>query len=527
MQQILSRALMVVVCLATAVVSIQARTVQLHSVQFPEKRPIELSFQATPIAPAAQLEANVYYRNGQGRIDLTFSDMKPAILFGGDVTCFVLWAVTRDGQVENLGELVTRKRSGRLEFSTGKKNFALMVTAESFFLVGQPSELVAFHNRGRVAGETESVAFTFEDFVDAPRHSMDGIAHIKWDSKVPIELLQARKAIELAERHDAHKHAKQVYIEAGAMLKHANTTAANAPKSRELLDYSRRAVALSNEALNISMKRMEAIELEQQIAKRRAETKALERRAAQAEEDAEQARLLAEDARRMADEARRMADEVRAEKERTMAETAALRQEKTGLESAMVAMNQDKLELEQEAQRLLTEKTALQAESQRLRTERTALEAESQRLQGERDELHGRLQSALSHVADTQDSARGFVVNLPDILFAVNEATLKPEAQLVLAKLAGILLILPGQTVTIEGHTDSTGSPDYNLDLSQRRATAVLHLLRSQGLTPGRLNAVGFGMQRPVADNTTADGRGRNRRVEIVISEAGRAVAAN
>jgi len=520
MQRNLSRALMVVVCLATALVSTQARTVQLHSVQFPEKRPIELSFQATPIAPAAQLSASVYYRNGQGQIELTFSDMKPAILFGGDVTCFVLWAVTRDGQVENLGELVTRKHSGRLSFSTGKKNFALMVTAESFFLVSQPSELVAFHNRGRVAGETESVAFTFEDFVDAPRHSMDGIAHIKWDSKVPIELLQARKAIELAERNDAHKHAKQVYIEARAMLKHANTTAADAPKSRELLDFSRRAVALSNEALNISLKRIEANELEQQIAKRRAETKALERRAAKAEEDAEQARVLA-------DEARRMAEEVRLEKERTMAETAALRQEKTGLESAMLGLNQDKVGLEQEARRLLSEKTALEAESQRLRIERTTLEAESQRLQAERDELHGRLQSALSHVAETQDSARGFVVNLPDILFDVNEATLKPEAQLVLAKLAGILLIMPGQAVTIEGHTDSTGSPDYNLDLSQRRATAVLHLLRSQGLTPGRLNAVGFGMQRPVADNATADGRGRNRRVEIVISEPGQAVAAN
>jgi outer membrane protein OmpA-like peptidoglycan-associated protein len=119
------------------------------------------------------------------------------------------------------------------------------------------------------------------------------------------------------------------------------------------------------------------------------------------------------------------------------------------------------------------------------------------------------------------------VVNLPDILFDVNEATLKPEAQVVLAKLAGILLIMPDQRATIEGHTDSTGSADYNLDLSERRANSVRHFLRSQGLDPGRLQAVGYGMQQPVADNSTSEGRGRNRRVEIVINETGGTVSSN
>jgi outer membrane protein OmpA-like peptidoglycan-associated protein len=136
------------------------------------------------------------------------------------------------------------------------------------------------------------------------------------------------------------------------------------------------------------------------------------------------------------------------------------------------------------------------------------------------------LQAALSHVAETTDSARGFVINLPDILFSVDEAELKHDAQLALAKLAGILLILPDQHVAIEGHTDSTGSVDHNLVLSQRRAEAVLSLLSSQGLDRTRLESMGFGMERPVADNTTAEGRSRNRRVEIVISDSARGVAA-
>ena len=122
---------------------------------------------------------------------------------------------------------------------------------------------------------------------------------------------------------------------------------------------------------------------------------------------------------------------------------------------------------------------------------------------------------------------RGLVINLPDILFDLNEATLKPQTQVVLAKLAGILLIMPDRGLAIEGHTDSTGSAEYNLDLSQRRANAVLDFLQSQGLDAERLSAIGYGMQRPMADNSVEEGRQRNRRVEIVISEPREAIAAN
>ena len=493
-----ARALSIVMFAAVMLLPAHAKTVKLGAAQFPEKRTVELSFKATPIAPTAQLDAKVDYRNGQARIELAFSDMKPAILFGGDVTCYVVWAVTRDGQVENLGELVTRKRNGTLNFSTGKKNFALMVTAESFFLVAEPSELLVFTNRGTMVG-SRAEPFHFDAFVEAPRHSMDAIGHIKWDSKVPIELLQARKAHELAERNDARKHAGKVFYDAGAMLRAANGTAVSAPKSRELLDYSRRAVALSNEALNISLQRIESIELERRLVERRAETEALERRAAEAEAAAER---------------------VRAETERTIAETAALREERTSLENSMLSLKQEKNDLQHESQRLVAEMTALDQQ-------RRELSAESQRFQRERDELRGRLQNALSHVASTEDSARGLVVNLPDILFDVNEDTLKPEARIVMAKLAGILLIMEGQGAMIEGHTDSTGDAAYNLDLSRRRANAVKQFMQVQGVAPERLIAKGFGVEHPVAENATAEGRGRNRRVEFIISNSGSSPVSN
>ncbi len=259
-----------VVCLvALAVGATSAAPLELQSVEFPAKKPVHIWFTTTDAAPMTRVTADVTYHKGQARIDLSYDDMKPAILFGGDISCYVLWAVTRDGQVENLGEFLTRKLDGRLSFSTGKKKFALMVTAESFYLVGRPSELVVLYNRGTAEAVAPSSAFQFANFVEAPKHNMDAISHIKWDSKVPLELLQARKAFELATRNDSETHVPEIYADAGKALDSANQIAAHSPRSRELLDSARRAVALSNEAINISLHRIEAMELEAAVARQR------------------------------------------------------------------------------------------------------------------------------------------------------------------------------------------------------------------------------------------------------------------
>ncbi len=518
--------LMTGVVLMAVVQVVQGSQVAMHSVHFPEKVPVEVSLTPTPIAPSAQIVTYTNYKRGQARIELFYRYMKPAILFGGDVTCYVVWAVTRDGNAENLGELLTRKMRGKLTFSTGKKSFGLMVTAESFYLVRQPSELVLFYNEPSVTEGVESIPFTFANLGAAPRHSMDAISHIKWDSKVPLELLQARKAFELATQNDARIHATQIHIEAEVALETANAMASSDSRSTEMLDTARRAVALSNEALNISVRRIEAMEVERQLARRREETEALERRATEAES-------AARDAERLAAQVRSDAEIAFIEKERMISATAALRLEKSSLESAMLQLREDKRDLETGSARLQGEKVALENESkrlveekaemariaERLRREKAAVAREAKALQQEKDELSGRLKSALSQVAETNESGRGLVVNLPDILFDLNEATLKPEAQLVLAKLTGILLLLPDQGALVEGHTDSTGAPGYNLDLSRRRANAVARFLHSQGLNSNRLKAKGFGMERPVADNASRTGRQKNRRVEIIISE--------
>ena len=161
----------------------------------------------------------------------------------------------------------------------------------------------------------------------------------------------------------------------------------------------------------------------------------------------------------------------------------------------------------------------IEAERLELQGTLTTLREQAAVLAREKEDLSARLQGALSSVADTQSTARGMIVSLPDILFDTNEASLKNDARVVIAKLAGILLIMPELNLRIEGHTDSTGSLDYNQSLSERRAATVRDFLGQQGINGQRMVSVGYGLTRPVADNQTKVGRAKNRRVEIVIAE--------
>ena len=130
-----------------------------------------------------------------------------------------------------------------------------------------------------------------------------------------------------------------------------------------------------------------------------------------------------------------------------------------------------------------------------------------------------RLTGALSEVAQITQTARGVVVSLPDILFDTNKATLKPNAQVALGKLAGIVSVFPNINLRIEGHTDSTGSDAINNPLSRDRANSVMVFLRQQGVAASRMSAEGYGSRIPVADNGSIEGRAKNRRVEIILAE--------
>jgi outer membrane protein OmpA-like peptidoglycan-associated protein len=123
-----------------------------------------------------------------------------------------------------------------------------------------------------------------------------------------------------------------------------------------------------------------------------------------------------------------------------------------------------------------------------------------------------------NRIMETRDSARGLVVTMADVLFDTGKYDLRPPTREALARLSGIVLAHPGLRFEVEGHTDSTGSDELNQVLSQQRAGAVRDYLIQQGLPSPSISAVGFGKTVPVADNSTAEGRQKNRRVELIVS---------
>jgi outer membrane protein OmpA-like peptidoglycan-associated protein len=474
---------MTVVAIGFVSGAVEAVEVTLNQVTFPERNQIEIDFVRDERAPEAKMIAEVKHREGQADMNIRFREMKPAILFGGDVTCYVLWAVTRNGTVENLGELWVREASETVEYSTGQKSFAMMVTAESHPLVSAPSELVMFRSLPARAKKVTSAEFSFADFAPAPAIEFPSISRVIWDRSEPLDLRQAQKAYELAVAAGAEDYAATQLLRARTTLAQASGFSGGG-KKKATVDYSRRSIALSAEALQVTARQKEAEAVEAEIARRKAEMEALTARASEAEATAAAAAVALEEANRAIEEVQRS---------------------RTEAEAAVLAA-------QGELDRIEAERIALAASV-------TSLETQSAELAREKAELSDRLQGALSQVADTHESARGMIVSLPDILFDLNEATLKSEAKVVIAKLAGILLILPELNLRVEGHTDSTGSADYNQGLSERRAASVRDFLAQQGIDWQRMVAVGYGLTRPVADNATREGRAKNRRVEIVIAE--------
>ena len=411
------------------------------------------------------------YENAQAKISLKFKKFEPAVLFGGDVTSFVVWAVTPDGTCENLGELPIRDDSGSVSYSTGKKIFAMMVTAEPYPGVAAPSVLVVYTSSASDSKYAKNQAFAFSGYSRlAVKSDLESIQNLSWTGSDNYNIVQARKTLDLAVRVGAEKYAAPVLAEARQLLAQAENSTKSGGSSKAVIDYSQRSLARTTEAISATEKAKAAEAAAAEAARRAAEKAALEAKALSAEQAAKQ--------------------------------TSAILQ-KTELAKA---------DLEQA-------KANLEAQNARLQADQRALAAEKEKLQAERDALAARLGGALSKVADTKNTARGQMLNLPDILFDVNKATLKTELQVIIGKLAGILLMVPDLNVRVEGFTDSSGSLDTNMKLSEARAKAVADLLTKQGVDAKRVTFGGYGPQNPVAPNETKEGRAKNRRVEIIVKE--------
>jgi outer membrane protein OmpA-like peptidoglycan-associated protein len=501
-----------------------------------------INFEGTSLQPEAKGWARIEGERGYIKIDAHFDDLQPATRFGREYMTYVLWAITPEGRATNLGELQLKGDDGELEVTTELQAFALVVTAEPYFAVSQPSDVVVMENvvRDTVFERTEGRVETLQakyELLKRGTYLMNRDATIlntrPLEPGAPLDLAQARNALALARVAGADKYAAETFAKAQGLLAEAEAQREKGRRGNQVQQPARQAVQTAEDARLIALQRQEEeFQAEQRRLAAQRETDALAR--ARAEEDRRrQAEARADAERAAADRDRAAAEAARLAAERQRAEADAARAaQQAAADAARVAAEQQRVEADRaraeiERARVEAERVKAEADAARAAADaaRAAAEAQAQQArqlaeQAEREqaELRERLRQQLNVILETRESARGLIVNLSDVLFDVDKATLKPGARERLARIAGILSAHPSLKIEIEGHTDSTGSDEYNQSLSERRAQAVQAYLSDQAIGQSIASTVGYGESRPVATNGTSAGRQQNRRVEIIVS---------
>ena len=472
----------------------------------------DISFVGTAIMPRAQGQARVESRQGAISIDANFKDIGPPGQFGAEYLTYVLWAISPEGRPKNLGELLLDGGKSSLKVTTDLQVFGLVVTAEPYFSVSQPSDLIVMENevRPETLGKIEVIDAKYELLQRGQYQKLANVLQLTPDPKVPVEIYEARNAVQVAQSSGADKYAGETFQKAVNNLHQAEDYLQRKQRKPAIM-IAREAAQTAEDARSIAVKREEEEALEQErqaAAAREAEAK---RQEAEAKKQAEE-----EQHRREVAEQERKAEEER----RAQAETARAVAEKQQLEAQLAAAKEAAERAKAEAAQAIAAAAAERAQRDAERANRQAQDAERARQQAEleKQQLRAQLLQQLNAVLETKDTERGLVVTMADVLFDTGQYTLRQETREKLAKLAGIVIAHPGLRLTAEGHTDSTGSPEMNQTLSERRADAVVDYLESQGLPRDSLSAAGFGASRPVASNDTAAGRRQNRRVELIVS---------
>jgi outer membrane protein OmpA-like peptidoglycan-associated protein len=448
-----------------------------------------VDFRGTDLLPGVDGHAKVDSKNGRMTINVELKHLPQASLFGGQFLTYVLWAITPEGRAVNLGEVVPGDNGkDKLMVTTDLQAFGLIVTAEPYYAVTYPSNKVVAENilRDSTKGFEEPIDAKF-DVLEGGQYTIDvpgeQLPSRQATLDVPLDLLEARNAVVIAKAAGAQQYAPDSLTKAEDMLQRAEDYYQRRQGITPIGTAARGATQMAEDARVLTLRREREAKIE---ADRRAheEAEAAAKIAAvEAQQQAAQAQAQAnEDARRRADAERAEAD----------------------------ALAQQQQAAAQQAQAQAAAAAAQQAANQ----------AEQQRQEAvrQKEEMRQRLLAQLNQVLQTRDSARGLIVSMPDVLFAFNQHTLKPEARERLARISGIVLAYPDLKLEIDGYTDAIGSDDYNQTLSDKRAEAVRDYLVNSGVSMNNVVARGLGKSDPVADNSTAAGRQLNRRVEMIVS---------
>jgi len=499
-------------------VTVTARTAKALNYQH-RSGATKVDFRGTELMAKARGEAKVESKQGYIEIEVEFDDLQPANLQGAEYLTYVLWAITPEGRTSNLGEILLNGTKSKLNVTTELQVFGLVVTAEPYFAVTRPSDLIVMENvvRADTKGKIEEIDAKYELLQRGQYQRLANPLALKLDSKQPLELYEARNAVQIARSVGADRFATETFQKAEKSLAQSEAYQARNAGSKPVTMTAREAVQTAEDARAIAVKRQdeEALAAERARSSEREATSESARLAAQSEADrvtreAEQARIKAQS------EAERLTQEKNAQTVASAMEADRLKRENDAKMAASMADNDartaaaaaaaDRLKRDNDAQR-----AASQAELDKAAQQQAQLEAEKAQLRND-------LLKQFNVVLQTRDTARGLIVNMSDVLFDTGKFSLRPTAREKLARVAGIVSGHPGLKLDVEGHTDSVGGEEYNQSLSENRGSSVRDFLVRQGMAEGSVTTKGFGKTQPVATNDTAEGRQQNRRVELVIS---------
>jgi len=458
---------------------------------------VQIDFVGTDLMGTASGTARVESKSNRIEVDAKFMGLQDSTRFGLEYLTYVLWAVSPQGRAVNLGELVVKNGSANLKAVVDMQTFGMIVTAEPYYAVTQPGDEVVLENAVPESLSSERVDARYAlisrgSYASANTKIDSAIFGV--DRKAPLELFEARNAVRIARNALADTYATSTMARAQEQLKQADDAYASRRDKKVVIAAARNAVETAEEARVIAVQKK--AEQDAQLAQD-AERKAAAEREAKARADAAAEALR----RQEADQAREQAEAEKAEAERM--------QQQADQAAQQAAQQQQQAEAARAA--ALAQQQAAEAEAEKAR--QAAAQAEQ-----DKAAMRAQLLAQLNAVLQTQDTARGLIVNMSDVLFDTGSSTLRAAAREKLAKISGIVLAHPGLSLQVEGYTDSVGGDQMNQQLSERRADSVRDFLIAQGVAGSSITAKGFGKADPVASNDTAEGRQKNRRVQLVVN---------
>ena len=480
----------------------------------------KMDFAGTDLMPQARGQAKVESKKGYIEIEVEFANLEKPTTFGNEYLTFILWAISPEGRAVNLGEiLVGDNHRSKVDVTTDLQAFALVVTAEPYYAVRQPSNVVVLENvvREDTKGTTEAMHTKYE-LLERGGYIPTGYKFdpVILNARLPLEFFEARNALRIARSEGAESYANDTYQHAVRLMDQVDQDAITRHTDKKaMIGVAREVVQTAEDARAITIKKIDQERLDNER---------------QATADAQaQTQAQADAATRQKEQAQ--SDQARAERARSEAESDTARAQiaKAQAESDTATAQANAAQAQSDADRAKTDLansqaasanalSAAQADAERSRLAAQQAQASAQQADADKAAMRVRLSEQLNKILQTRDSARGLIVSMSDVLFDTGKYSLKPGAREKLAKVAGILLAYPGLNIEVGGYTDNVGGDQMNQRLSENRAASVRDYLVQQGVTTNSVTARGFGNTLAVASNDSAAGRQQNRRVELLVS---------